>query len=106
MSKWVPVRRMHPLIMFILAIAFLSFSKKGMAEVKVSEFGKYQRYSEAIHDGNNRISDYLTLSDGRRLAYDLTLPTLKGVPVSEPLPVLFKLSHDPNLLSPVWAILT
>ena len=56
----------------------------------MSEFGKYQGYSEAIYDSNKRISDYLTLSDGRRLAYDLILPTRKGVPASEPLPVLFK----------------
>lgn len=57
---------------------------------KMSEFGKYQGYSETIFDGNKRISDYLTLSDGRRLAYDLILPTKKGVPASKPLPVLFK----------------
>ncbi len=30
------------------------------------------------------------MSDGTRLAYDLFLPTKKGVPANEPLPVLFK----------------
>jgi putative CocE/NonD family hydrolase len=52
--------------------------------------GEYQGYSEAIYDGNERRSDYLMLSDGTRLAYDLILPTKDGIPAGEPLPVLFK----------------
>ena len=39
-----------------------------------------------------RRSDYLTLSDGTQLAYDVLLPTRDGVPADEPLPVLFKLT--------------
>ena len=57
---------------------------------KASRFGEYRGYSEAIYDGNQRRSDYLTLSNGTRLAYDLILPTKKGVPANKPLPVLFK----------------
>ena len=53
-------------------------------------FGRYQGDSEAVYDGNERHSDYLTLSDGTRLAYDLILPTKDGSPAAEPLPVLFK----------------
>jgi putative CocE/NonD family hydrolase len=56
----------------------------------VSSFGQYQGYSVAVYDGNIRRSDYLTLANGTRLAYDLILPTRKGVVASEPLPVLFK----------------
>ena len=56
---------------------------------KVSQFGKYEGYSEAIFDGYARRSDYLTLADGTRLAYDVLLPTRDGVPATEPLPVLF-----------------
>ncbi len=52
--------------------------------------GEYQGYSQAIYDGNERRSDYLTLSDGTRLAYDLILPTKEGIAAGEPLPVLFK----------------
>ncbi len=37
-----------------------------------------------------RISNYLTLSDGTRLAYDLFLPVKDGVAVDAPLPTLFK----------------
>jgi putative CocE/NonD family hydrolase len=56
----------------------------------ISEFGKYQGYTEAVYDGSQRTSDYLTLSDGTRLAYDLIIPTKKGVPANKPLPALFK----------------
>jgi putative CocE/NonD family hydrolase len=59
-------------------------------EVRISEFGRYQGYSQASYDGNRRTSDYLTLPDGTRLAYDLILPTRKGAPAAGPLPVLFK----------------
>jgi predicted acyl esterase len=46
--------------------------------------------SEAVYDGNERRSEYLTLSNGMRLAYDLYLPTKKGIPADKPLPALFK----------------
>ncbi len=57
---------------------------------KVSELGRYQGFSNAIYNGSKRRSDYLTLTDGVRLAYDLILPTKDRVPASERLPVLFK----------------
>jgi len=90
MSKLINAKMLYPLIAVILVIALFFIYKKIVGKGKVSEFGKYQGYSEAIYDGNKRISDYMTLPDGRRLAYDLILPTKKGVPASEPLPVLFK----------------
>jgi len=55
----------------------------------ISEFGKYQGYTEKVYDGYKRASDFLALSDGTRLAYDVYLPTKKGVRASQPLPVLF-----------------
>ena len=57
---------------------------------KVSAFGKYQGYTEAEFDGYKRMSDYLLLPDGGKLAYDLLLPTKRSAPASHPLPVLFK----------------
>ena len=62
---------------------------------KVSQFNQYQGYSQAIYDGYVRRSDYLARSDGTRLAYDLLLPTRRGAPANEPLPVL--LMHTPYL---------
>ncbi len=79
-----------PLAVILLLVALHFFYPRGAKSAKVSEFGKYQGYSEAVYDGSKRTSDFLTLSDGTRLAYDLFLPTKKGVPASEPLPVLFK----------------
>jgi putative CocE/NonD family hydrolase len=90
MTKLFDAKIIYPIIAVILVIALFLLYKKQAGQVKVSEFGKYQGYSKEIYDGNKRISDYLTLSNGTRLAYDLILPTRKGVPASEPLPVLFK----------------
>ncbi len=56
----------------------------------ISSFGRYHGYSEKVYNGTNRTSDYLSLSDGTRLAYDLILPTKNGTPPQNPLPVLFK----------------
>jgi hypothetical protein len=71
-----------------LVLAMTGAAAAGAA--RISEFGKYEGYSEATWDGAQRTSDYLTLPGGARLAYDLILPTRKGVPAGEPLPVLFK----------------
>jgi len=90
MSKLINTKIIYALIAVVLVIGLFFIYKRIVGKEKMSEFGKYQGYSEAIYDGNKRISDYLTLSDGRRLAYDLILPTKKGVPASEPLPILFK----------------
>jgi hypothetical protein len=90
MYKFIDTRMIYPLIAVVLVIALFLLYKKQAKQGKVSEFGKYQGYSEEIYNGDKRISDYLTLSDGKKLAYDLILPTKKGVPASEPLPVLFK----------------
>jgi putative CocE/NonD family hydrolase len=75
-------------ILLVLAL-WIAYQGKDRHE-KISEFGKYQGYSEAVYDGSKRTSDYLTLSDGTRLAYDLILPTKNNVPADKPLPVLFK----------------
>ncbi|NTV33508.1 MAG: hypothetical protein HGA50_09480, partial [Deltaproteobacteria bacterium] len=69
---------------FVIGICMLY--KGSVAQEKVSAFGKYEGYSEAIYDGGRRTSDYLPLSNGTRLAYDLILPTRKGVPAGGPLP--------------------
>ena len=79
-----------PLVVILLLFTLWSVYKGKQNQGKVSEFGIYQGYSEVIYDGSKRTSDYLTLSDGTRLAYDLFLPTKKGVSVDKPLPTLFK----------------
>jgi putative CocE/NonD family hydrolase len=74
----------------LLLISLIAIGQRKASNTMISEFGKYQGYSEPIYDGSKRTSDYLTLSDGTRLAYDLIIPTKKGVPADQPLPVLFK----------------
>jgi putative CocE/NonD family hydrolase len=90
MNMLTDVRMIGCLIAAVLGIAFLSPSEGRPEGGKVSEFGKYQGYSETIYDGTKRVSDYLTLANGTRLAYDLILPTKGGVAADRPLPVLFK----------------
>jgi putative CocE/NonD family hydrolase len=78
------------LVVVVVAVTLFFLYKRQAGGEKLSRFGKYQGYSEAVYDGNQRRSDYLMLSNGTRLAYDLILPTKKGVPANKPLPVLFK----------------
>ncbi len=89
MNKLFATKMIYLIIAVVLVITLSLLLKKGR-HAKVSEFGKYQGYSEEIYDGNKRISDYLTLSNGTRLAYDLYLPTKHDIPADKPLPVLFK----------------
>jgi putative CocE/NonD family hydrolase len=90
MNTLISLKFVTGLILLVLVIGVCLVYKRSAAQEKVSELGKYQGYSEAIYEGSRRTSDYLTLSNGTRLAYDLILPTRKGVPVRERLPVLFK----------------
>jgi uncharacterized protein len=78
------------LILLILLMGVFLRYNKSVAHDKASAFGKYQGYSEALYDDARRTSDYLMLSNGTRLAYDLILPMKKGTPAEGRLPVLFK----------------
>jgi uncharacterized protein len=86
--------RPHPLALQIIALAALVmlatfFLHHRQAQQRpVSAFGTYRGYAQAHYDGTRRFSDYVTLADGTQLAYDLILPTKRGV-VAQPLPVLF-----------------
>jgi hypothetical protein len=78
------------LIFILVMVAIFVMYRRKTAPEKVSCFGEYRGYSEAEFDGGKRISDYLTLADGTRLAHDLILLTKRGVPADTSLPVLFK----------------
>jgi putative CocE/NonD family hydrolase len=90
MNTLINVKFLGVLILPAFVIGICMLYKGSVAQEKVSAFGKYEGYSEAIYDGGRRTSDYLTLSNGTRLAYDLILPTKKGIPSGRRLPVLFK----------------
>jgi putative CocE/NonD family hydrolase len=56
---------------------------------RVSEFGRYEGYSEARFDEWVTTSLYVEMRDGVRLAVDVTRPAVNGVAVDEPLPVVW-----------------
>jgi predicted acyl esterase len=87
-THWKVIVPVLAAILLLSAWIFINQRKSG--NQMISTFGKYQGYSEPVYDGTQRTSDYLTLSDGTRLAYDLIIPTKKGVLADKPLPVLFK----------------
>ncbi len=84
-------KMLNPLvILLLLGVLALILACPGQGSPgKVSDFGKYQGYTEKVYDGYKRLSDYMALSDGTQLAYDLILPTKNGLPADKPLPTLF-----------------
>jgi hypothetical protein len=91
MKKIFGGKRMYILVAVILLLIILYFVfPRQDTQEKVSEFGKYHGYTEDVYDSDIRTSDFLTLPDGTRLAYDLFIPTKDGVPANGPLPTLFK----------------
>ncbi|MBN2302841.1 MAG: CocE/NonD family hydrolase [Anaerolineae bacterium] len=56
---------------------------------RISRFGEYSGYSEEIYDGYVRLSQYIEMRDGTRIAADIFRPTLNGEIVNDPVPVIF-----------------
>ncbi len=56
---------------------------------KISKFGEYKGYSTELYDSWVRVSQYLTMRDGVRLAVDIIRPAKQGKPNEEPLPVIW-----------------
>ena len=68
----------------------LQLQRQIMPPQRISAFGQYTGYAAELYDGTTRSSNYLALSDGTRLAYDLILPTRGGRVSDQPLPTLFQ----------------
>src|SRR5262249_9127259 len=58
-------------------------------QTRVSRFGEYRGYSEAIYDGWVRSSQYITARDGTRLALDLFRPASGGKVAEQRFPVIW-----------------
>jgi putative CocE/NonD family hydrolase len=56
---------------------------------RVSEFGRYEGYSEPRFEEWVTSSRYLEMRDGVKLAIDVVRPAVNGVAVDEPLPVVW-----------------
>ena len=75
-------------------VSLIMFNVLGLSLVfastaKISEPGKYSGYSNIIYESWNRSSEYVTVSDGTKLAMDIFRPMHEGKLVSTPLPVIF-----------------
>ncbi|WP_434311748.1 CocE/NonD family hydrolase [Hominifimenecus sp. rT4P-3] len=62
---------------------------------KISKFGQYEGYSEPIYESRKRLSRYVTLKDGTRLAADIYLP-VHGEKTAGPLPVILHYTPYPR----------
>lgn len=62
MNTLINVKFLGVLILPAFVIGICMLYKGSVAQEKVSAFGKYEGYSEAIYDGGRRTSDYLPLS--------------------------------------------
>jgi putative CocE/NonD family hydrolase len=93
---------MHiPTLLLVLAIAPWADGPD-----KISEFGRYEGYSEARFESWVTTSRYLEMRDGVRLAVDVTRPAVDGAPTDEPLPVVWTHSRyhrNPGTLAKLFA---
>ncbi|MEO8452837.1 MAG: CocE/NonD family hydrolase [Gemmatimonadota bacterium] len=56
---------------------------------RVSEFGRYEGYSDSLYSEWVRTSEYVTVRDGVKLAVDIIRPAVNGVAVDKKLPVVW-----------------
>jgi len=73
---------------------------------RVSEFGRYEGYSEAAYDSWVNTSQYVGMRDGVRLAVDVTLPATAGERAEGPFPVVWTHSRyhrNPGALNRFFA---
>ncbi len=84
------MKRLALTLLLVVVIAAPSLVPAGAQDDgKVSMPGVYRGYSEKIYDGWARTSQYVAVRDGTRLAVDIFRPTLNGVVVDDPLPVIW-----------------
>ena len=79
------------LIAFFLffCFAFLLLEEGQTEEEKISIPGVYKGYSQPVYEEWVRISQYVPVRDGTKLAVDIFRPRQDGKPVSEPLPLIW-----------------
>jgi len=73
----------------LFALSLLAVGLSAREEERVSKFGEYKGYSEAIYDSWVRTSQYLTMRDGIKIAIDIIRPAKNGVAAQEPLPAIW-----------------
>ena len=78
-------RRELLLLLLLLSLVYVPVG----AEPKVSKPGEYTGFSRPIYKEWTRISQYVAVRDGTKLAVDIFRPVQNGQPVEEPLPVIW-----------------
>jgi putative CocE/NonD family hydrolase len=73
---------------------------------RISEFGRYEGYSEAVFDEWVNTSRYIEMRDGVKLAVDITFPAVAGEIAEGPFPVVWTHSRyhrNPGTLARLFA---
>jgi len=76
------------IICAVLVSACSDLGRRDIPPGAVSEFGRYEKYSEPVYDEWIRTSEYVTMRDGVKLAVDIIRPAVNGITVEEPLPAV------------------
>ena len=77
--------RRELLLLLLLSLVYIPVG----AEPKVSKPGEYAGFSRPIYKDWTRISQYVAVRDGTKLAVDIFRPAQNGQPIAEPLPVIW-----------------
>src|SRR5581483_1199185 len=84
------MKRRLRVLSFLPVIAFALLAPlEWRANERKSELGVYEGYSTPIYSEWIRNSEYITVSDGTKLAADIFRPARNNTPVSEPLPAIW-----------------
>ena len=83
-----PIMALACLLLISLAVAGRAQETRPALSEKISAPGRYQGYSQPVYKEWVRISQYVTVRDGTRLAADIFRPSLSGKPAGERLPVI------------------
>src|SRR5687768_9031504 len=71
---------------------------------RVSEFGRYEGYSQPEYPEWIRTSTYVTVRDGTKLAVDIIRPAVNGKPVDKKFPVVWTHSRYHRTAIPIAAV--
>jgi hypothetical protein len=81
---WIPILA----VVFLTAASWIPSLALQHGE-RISKFGEYRGYSEAVYDSWVRTSRYLTMRDGTKIAIDIVRPAKEGKVHQQPLPVIW-----------------
>ena len=90
-----PIRRLRGPALVPIALVFMACGQGGEEATdqaddgRISEFGRYEGFSEPMYEEWANTSQYVEMRDGVRLAVDVTLPSVNGEAAAGPFPVVW-----------------